>query len=335
MSVESGSRKTSEVLLGPAEPKVSIAMLSIVGIETCYLPFCFLRTYTKAAEAAGASLDFWPIGPIPSKQVNLALVPDKDLAAITSASSSYRAEKTWRETLKHPNKLLAVQSRILLPHKDNVGSLNVVTALRLSLLGDRLGNDKRNQIPTVLDMGTVEMATTFLKANPTSRQHRELNGLVNTSVQATEELFTKYGLNSAENLDRFLKEFSLKGFCFNTVDSRFLLKNPQLLKEVFSRTICAYVKVFRSDSLPKGVTPDQLRAEGLDLLNGTKNTNITDLLQLMKTLGFNGPYILVFNISQMPPDVKKTAGDVILRPEDIGPNLKPVVDNTKSILSRA
>jgi len=273
-------------------PIFAIAMAAMLGRKTPYLPFMPISTFRKIAETSGAKLDYWPIRPLPETQVLFGLISDKDLQGIHSASSSFRSERSWKESLKHPNKMLAIPALALLPHRDNL------TALR-QLAYFKARHDKGFSVVVYPDTPKIELVT--------------LHAI--KLVQPTIKEFEKHTIHTPADLDRYLKSLRVQGFCFDFLHSRFLFTNPQhrhLFHHVIVRTRLIHVSLGRTDVSRPDYAPDN-RSELEDILRINRNSEIANLLKAIKDLGYKQGFVF-----EVPAESAPNTGAYILTPSKLG-----------------
>ena len=296
------------------EQDVAISMLSLISTRSWYLAYCPQRTYTKIAKESGAKIDYWPIWPVPNIQAYYALVPNQDLKIAVSGSSSFRSEKWPWELIKHKNRLLAAQAWAVLPHRDSLESVQTFASLASG-----------GKMPVVIYPETLEKLKKRPRINPRS----------NLTIQPTPELFKSENIKTPAQANHYLEKTKVNGWTYDTLHSRFLLEDPKLLGAVLRRTILVHLSVFRNDNSRPGYSSINTTTEGLDILNGTRKTEILSHLELvLKNLpkNLNVPIVLEFSIGNYNQHVSTSKNHTLMSPKDLSIILKPLVEGTKSVI---
>lgn len=285
------------------EPKLAIAMAAMLGRKTPYLPFVPISIYRAIAERAGVKLDYWPIRPLPETQALFGLISDKDLWAISSASSSFRPERTLKAAWQHPDKKLALSAMASLPHRDNLSALRQLAHFKKR-------QDKDFCVVVYPQTPTVELVTLYAPR----------------LVQPTREEFQKHAVNTPADLDRYLKSLRVQGFCFDTLHSRFLFTNPQyrhLFEHVIVRTRLVHASVGRTDTDRADAPNNQTELD--DFLTVNKTSEIATLLKAIQGLGYKHGFVF-----KVPSDV--APGGLILTPSKLSSFYSALVDCFKEII---
>lgn len=271
--------RSSEVT---SDSKFGIAMMFMVGNVTWYLPLCPVGTYRRIAQQAGLSLDYWPIRPMPATQAFFGLLTQGDSQAIISQSGSYRSERSFTETFRHPNRSLAIFSRIVLPHRDSLRTAQAVS--------DQVFDGTGRFIPVVVypesPRDTLDRLEVYTKL-----------------VQPTPQEFGKKHVATAPDVETYLAKVGVLGFCFDTLHSRFLFHRTgqyirtklnswtELFETVMRYTNLVHLSLGRSDVRRDGVNNYQ---DLVDLFNNNRDLSsdqIFTLLRAIKKSGYNGPYV--------------------------------------------
>lgn len=290
------------------ERKFAVAMPTLVGQETWYLPLLPISTFRKITGQAGISLDYWPIRFLPEVQGAWGLVSKEDLSAIVSASGSFRSEgttqnkllhpinylHTWEKTLNHPNRKLAIRARLLLPFRDNFTAVHQIAGLKWQ------GRDE-TKIPLVV----------YPQTDP--EYYRMIPAL--KVIQPTPEDFIRERIKTAANLDEFLERHRVDGFCFDILHSRFLFNDPSfkhLFEEVVKRTKCVHISLGRDD-INRPDYPINGQKELKDVYYKNYQTEVVELLRILGRL--KPDLVYVFEIPS--ESIKKLNPSKSLNPKNL------------------
>lgn len=276
------------------ERKVAISTESLVGDETLYLRYAPLLAKILILKSAGVLTHLDPSTSVGS--FGGLILGDGSLSAISSVS------------VADERGLSSAQYSVGLVHGARKRKVGEVAARQIPIL-----------VPT-------EMLKQLSDYSPTERKHNAmaLEYLKNKVLKITPELFLKYSIRTQEDLDQLLKSHSATGFCYDVIESKFLVGST-LLEWVMRRTMIVAIPVFKDpiDYANYGLV--NRIALGNDLISGDRCTQILKHLREIDLAGFQGVYVLSFDLSKLPGIT-----DFIAYPKDIKNAVKPLVAAIKN-----
>lgn len=223
---------------------------------------------TKAKEAGYTGLEWHPVRFLCGIQVRLGLITQKGKDAIMSAHQSYRAEKSFAEAIKHPNRNLAMVSYFILPERES--SVKNLKQLQRLL---------RKKIPVVLypsnkteaAVSTASFAEKLFQPNPEVMEQ--------WSIDSPEELIS-------ETYTRGYTGLCLDLFHFREQGNPDLNPWQETLPQLLPHTKEIHISAGREDV--KTSHNIDTTSELKDLLLGTKNTDLTRILRYISSQNWNG-----------------------------------------------
>ncbi len=294
-----------------SKPIISASMVNMADKPMIWGMLMSLGTVVKLAQKAGHhGVEYFPWR-LADLQVRSGLVSDKTLEGITSAHQSFRSEKSWREIKAHPNPKLALQA--YMTTAERIDSLKSLQKLQ----------HKDCSLPLVIYPYHEWLG---------EQQYPLFASLYNKLVQAAPELLDRWHVK-AENLgseaqnrdysglviDLFhLRRLPIQGF--TTQFERWQEALPKLLP--FTKEI--HLGVDRDDM----VGSIDSMAELKDLYHGDRNTEIVNMLEMIKREG-KANYI----VTEIPAQgIARLSGNTILTPTDWVKAHHKIVQNLQEIL---
>lgn len=257
MSKETGSALT-----------VSSSVGNFFDTSTLYTLAWPVEKFATTAERSGYSgLEWHPLRLLSGLQIKSGLLTRQGRDAITSGHQSFRSEKSLREAWNHPNRLLAVASYGVLPERvkslDDLEQLQKAVGKRLSMVlypeyeGEESGTDR-----------------------PFAQK----------TFQPTPEVMQRWDVNTPEELIREMYRRGYTGLCLDLYHFRGegavnLLPWQETLPKLLPHTTEIHVSAGRVDMPTDTIDTN---AELKDLLDGTNKTELPQILQTIKDVGWNG-----------------------------------------------
>lgn len=299
-----------------AGPEITIdcANLSLIDQSTVYTVFCPADVLTDTIKAAGyRGFEWHPTrNTIFGFQMSHGFVDDETKAAVRSIHQSYRGEKSFDEAIRAGK--LGMASYILLPERS--ASLKDIDHIQRAL-----GKD----VPVVL--------------YPEHGADGPVNGAArySSTFQPTAEIMNDWGASTVseladEALNRELGDFYEDVFCVDLAHLRAPAVNghtlnpwQETLPELLQFTGRIHVSAGRYD-----MGYDNTEAELKDLLHGTHNTELPEMLRTIQRSGWRGPVV-----TEIPAaSLHRIHGEgKILTPKQLIKDHRAIVSNVMALLS--
>lgn len=260
-------------------------------------------------EADYLGIEWFPLHILAGLQMELGLVSADTKSAVTGLHQSFRCEESLFEAWNHPVRNLAVLAYFLMPERfASLANLHSIQGV------------VNRELPIVLYPGV-----------PGEPPVTELNFKQKT-FQPTPELLHRWNVNSVPALISAAKARGYTGFCIDIAHMRapdyeeYTLQPwqetlPQLL--TFAQEL--HISVGRID-MPYAATEAELK----DLLHGSAQTELHQMLQVIKQSGFSGRVV-----TEVPSQAlhQLRSGTSLLTPKQLVRDHKEIVYNLQAALS--
>ena len=233
-------------------------------------PFFRIEELTKYAQTAGYEQIEWrPLLGISNQQL-LGVDIETDVSGIASAEQSFLSEKSFQQSLRHRNPLIAVASYITFPHR--IDSLRALAGLQM----------RNPQIPVTI--------------YPAQNEEEEIlqSKLQNKLIQPSQEIVERWKL---ESFDHMMQHFydrrlgiNLDLFHYLRLADSFSLPSIRDAAKVMSPLIQEVQYSANRVDFAQTASTSTVQAFK-DLLNGSNISAEMKLFQEVLDQGFRGPVV--------------------------------------------
>lgn len=292
----------SEVL-GLASTEINISLASQIAPEPG-LPFHSATFYVDhALEAGYRGHEWYPLRntTLVGFQTNTGLLPQYVKDNIRSAHQSWRSEKSLREAYNHPNRQIALESYVLMPHVDSsLGSI------------DRLQRTVGRKLPVVIYPDTVA-----------GRRQWDFE---ESTYQPDITVMKEFGTT---NIQEMLEEGRRRGFTSLTLDIHHMLTLgswQDVLPQLLPYATEIHVALGRIDDQTDPETEQKLE----DLYFGRKGSEIYQILEMIKKSRWTGR--VVTEIAYQALKNLRTKNKDSILTKDFMEDHRRIVDSLKEAL---
>jgi hypothetical protein len=281
------------------------AVLNYLGLATIYTTLLPIDAFIDVSSESGYSgLEYHPLRWIPGISINHGRITEPD--RIKSLHEGFRGERTILDSLKHPNKVLALQAYMTLPYgPTSVEELNKIQ----EIVGKKLD------------------IVLYPKTNPLEEaelgRHSDFG---ENTYQPTRGVMEMWGVNTIDEMIQKGKELGYTGIAYDTSHAR-TIPNwqehlPYLLEQGVIKEI--HLAAGRTDMGYEG-TVEELG----DLLYGTRKTELSQMLQVIKDSGWKGRVVTEIPIGALKALTKR---GVFVTLKQLIEDHRRIVDNVGDII---